>query len=265
LLARAEKFSLLHIHAAWQMVLDAQRRVILSLEPASALELLLLNLALLPRLVPVEQALPPPSSAQSLLEPDDASRGHARGLQAAEAKPPAPEKAGMPPVPDPFAPPEKFDASCQAPPPPVEIRKEATDGDCGDGTALSWESFLGFCSQRHTLPTFPDLPLPILRQVEGSVDGTRLRLTCTTRMQHQQLSRDAVLTALRALWREYGGNELALPPPAAINKSKAELKEEFSSHPLLQPLKEQFDAQIVTCTPLDASARARTGFKENNV
>lgn len=54
-LTQAPRFSAAHIHAAWQMVLDAQRRVIHSPEPAAALELLLLNLALLPRLLPLDR------------------------------------------------------------------------------------------------------------------------------------------------------------------------------------------------------------------
>jgi DNA polymerase-3 subunit gamma/tau len=209
LLARAENFSLAHIHAAWQMVLDAQRRVIHSLEPASALELLLLNLALLPRLVPVEQA-PPPAK-----EVPDAMPG----------------------------------ADAVFRPCPTQKTCERVQPD--------WKDFLEFCAQRHTQPAFLALPLPILRQVEGRFDGTTLRIACTTGSQHQQLSRDAVLAALRVLLREYGGGELALLPLAAISKSKAELKEEFSAHPLLQPLKEQFDAQLITCAPLDASARSK--------
>ncbi len=51
----ARRFSLTHIHAAWQLTLEGQRRVLTSLEPAMALELLLLNLAFLPSLVPLEQ------------------------------------------------------------------------------------------------------------------------------------------------------------------------------------------------------------------
>lgn len=47
-------FSLQHIHASWQMTLDGQRRVLTSLEPALALELLLLNIAMLPRLLSLE-------------------------------------------------------------------------------------------------------------------------------------------------------------------------------------------------------------------
>ncbi|NDV20155.1 DNA polymerase III subunit gamma/tau [Pseudodesulfovibrio sp. JC047] len=50
----AEKFEPAHIHACWQMTLDGQRKVMTSLEPALALELLLLNLTSLPELIRLE-------------------------------------------------------------------------------------------------------------------------------------------------------------------------------------------------------------------
>ncbi len=49
------RFDLSHIHACWQMTLEGQRRVMTSLEPALALELLLLNLTYLPSLVPLDR------------------------------------------------------------------------------------------------------------------------------------------------------------------------------------------------------------------
>ncbi len=51
----AGRFDLPHIHACWQMTLEGQRRVMTSLEPALALELLLLNLTYLPSLVPLDR------------------------------------------------------------------------------------------------------------------------------------------------------------------------------------------------------------------
>lgn len=50
----AGKFAPAHIHACWQMTLDGQRKVMTSLEPALALELLLLNLTSLPELINLE-------------------------------------------------------------------------------------------------------------------------------------------------------------------------------------------------------------------
>ena len=54
LLEASRDFSLTHIHACWQMTLEGQRRVLTSLEPALALELLLLNLAMLPQILSLE-------------------------------------------------------------------------------------------------------------------------------------------------------------------------------------------------------------------
>ena len=48
----APRFTPSYLHAAWQMILNAQRSVTISQEPAAALELLLVNLALLPCLLP---------------------------------------------------------------------------------------------------------------------------------------------------------------------------------------------------------------------
>ena len=269
LLARAESFSLAHIHAAWQMVLDAQRRVIHSLEPASALELLLLHLALLPRLVPVDQAPAPQGSEFSeppLSEPGLA-RQSPRNTGGPQAKVSASKVSTLSGTPQP--------SSEDTPLPAAEIPDAAPNMDAASGPCvtqqasacihLDWKDFLEFCARRHTQSAFLALPLPVLRQVEGSFDGITLRIACTTHTQHQQLSRETVLAALHALLREYGGGELALLPPSTINKSKAELREEFSSHPLLQALKEQFGAQIIACTPLDASARIKPARKENSV
>ncbi len=49
------EFELAHVHACWQLTLEGQRRVLTSLEPAMALELLLLNLTFLPKLLTMEQ------------------------------------------------------------------------------------------------------------------------------------------------------------------------------------------------------------------
>lgn len=56
-------FAPAHLHAAWQMTLEGQRSMSLSPEPGVALELLLLNLAMLPRLLPVDKAPVMPAKA----------------------------------------------------------------------------------------------------------------------------------------------------------------------------------------------------------
>ncbi len=61
----AGKFAPAHIHACWQMTLDGQRKVMTSLEPALALELLLLNLTSLPDLINIESFNGQPPSGGS--------------------------------------------------------------------------------------------------------------------------------------------------------------------------------------------------------
>ncbi len=79
----APRFTPSYLHAAWQMILSAQRSVTVSQEPASALELLLVNLALLPHLLPSslvfdqgsaeERAAPRPRNA-GVTTPADSTR-----------------------------------------------------------------------------------------------------------------------------------------------------------------------------------------------
>ncbi len=100
----APQFSAAHLHAAWQMALDAQRGIVQSPEPAAALELLLLNLALLPQLLPVGQATPGPGgqaggAGQSSVQAP--SQAAAQGSQQqAQAVPPSAQRmessAGVP-------------------------------------------------------------------------------------------------------------------------------------------------------------------------
>ena len=113
----ASRFTLTYIHAAWQMTLDSQRRILTSLEPSAGLELLLLNLAMLPRLLPLEELGAIPAAPAS------------SGLSQGSAKPAAPSSPQSDPVSGraapsvPFAPAEEKAAPVQEKPsgftPPV--------------------------------------------------------------------------------------------------------------------------------------------------
>ena len=85
----APRFSAAHLHAAWQMTLDAQRGIVQSPEPAAALELLLLNLALLPQLLPVGQATPGPAGQGGSAQGGAQLSGQGAAPQQGQAVPPA--------------------------------------------------------------------------------------------------------------------------------------------------------------------------------
>ena len=113
LLEQSAGFSLAHIHACWQMTLEGQRRVQTSLEPGLALELLLLNLAMLPRLMPLDSL----SSLARKGGPADPGR------QTGQMPPPTPP---VPPAPA-QAKPETKQAAPEAAPAAPEIRPAAPE------------------------------------------------------------------------------------------------------------------------------------------
>ncbi len=87
----AQGFSPAQIHSSWQMTVEGQRRVMSSLEPALALELLLLNLASLPDLldlkrlsagqIPSVPSPPPIPSSPPVSSPPPVSNPQGRAVQ----------------------------------------------------------------------------------------------------------------------------------------------------------------------------------------
>jgi len=114
----AGKFEPAHIHACWQMTLDGQRKVMTSLEPALALELLLLNLTSLPELISLESMTaqapagntPPPRPMQS-----GSGGGQFGGQQGGPAPTGMQGQGGMPSGGQRFSPPQQQDAPQQPP------------------------------------------------------------------------------------------------------------------------------------------------------
>ncbi|MBQ7606624.1 MAG: DNA polymerase III subunit gamma/tau [Desulfovibrionaceae bacterium] len=82
----AKNFPVAHLHAAWQLVLDSHRSVVQSTEPASSLELLLLNVTLLPRLFPIEGAPLPEAPLARGGEPVRAARSQIPQAQIPQAQ-----------------------------------------------------------------------------------------------------------------------------------------------------------------------------------
>jgi DNA polymerase-3 subunit gamma/tau len=138
----AGKFDPAHIHACWQMTLEGQRRVLTSLEPALSLELMLLNLAYLPRLLPLQNlgsCLPPAPAAPGPTGPSGPSpRPHAGRSGPSPAAPVRPQASGpaQAPRPAPSGPPpsEPDDAG-----PSSEVRPAPRAAG-----PRNWESFLRF-------------------------------------------------------------------------------------------------------------------------
>lgn len=86
----APLFSIGHLHAAWQMVLQNQRPILQSGQPGQGIELLLLNLAMLPSLAPIEKA--PIKTPATGLQEKSPTYGEEKGPRPEpDTEPPKPE------------------------------------------------------------------------------------------------------------------------------------------------------------------------------
>lgn len=106
--ALAPGFALPHLHAAWQMTMDSQRKILTSTEPALALELLLVNLACLPDLLAV-------GAGQSATRPAPATPSRAP----MPSRPVAPRSAPTGGIPTSMAAPSRSETPSR-PVPPVQ-------------------------------------------------------------------------------------------------------------------------------------------------
>jgi DNA polymerase-3 subunit gamma/tau len=159
--AVAPGFSLGHLHAAWQMTMDSQRKVLTSMEPALALELLLLNLACLPDLLAMGAGETRPGAA-----PVQAPARPAPSRPVSAPPVPARSEAKMPPRPQDPAP-----APASARPAPQPAARPAApqgiDRPSGADTVLreAKADFGGVQQQVSGSPLSPRQPRPRLSRL----------------------------------------------------------------------------------------------------
>ncbi|MBQ3059739.1 MAG: DNA polymerase III subunit gamma/tau [Desulfovibrio sp.] len=214
----AARFSPGHLHAAWQMTLDAQRGIVQSPEPAAALELLLLNLALLPQLLPLEH-LP----VQNTAGPMPARAAHD-------------ESPSGPPG--------------EKPPPAMPARRAAAVAARRD-----WKAFQEFCAGELAAGR-PAPQAHVLRGLEVSWQEGSLRLVPAAQAQFTLL--EAQRPALEAALAAYGAGgtrlELVCPKPPRTHK---ELVEEFSRNPKLQDCLDILKATVTDCGPVNRTSTSQ--------
>ena len=263
--AIAPRFALGHLHAAWQMTMDSQRKVLTSMEPALALELLLLNLASLPDLLAL-----------------GAGASKAGSDPAAAPSRPAPVRPSVPPRPAtaPAARPATVQAPVQAPgneqpqtqtasrtaqppspttaaaPAPVSTVREATanfgvKGDVPEAPAptgpRTWHGFIAFCAKRPE----GSRPLPALDKAQGQIQGRELVLTSPHSFLCDRLKMS--LGTLTELARAYFGPGFAVrveAPVEEVRKTRTELREMAMTDPVVRDAQEKFQARIVEVRPL---------------
>ena len=291
LFAVSSRFTLTYIHAAWQMTLDSQRRILTSLEPSSGLELLLLNLAMLPRLLPLEELAPLSSPGA----PASQSPASPSGIVSSGAAPSVPPASSAPPVSVPSAGRSAVEGGASAPassarpaavvpsftpsassrtsvsevpssasapepaphltetPKPVETRAPASRRPSAEWKDIPVDASLTWDTFLDACRDNRDIPLPMLRQVTGEVRGGWLVLQALSQVIGQQLQRPEKLRVLESLAASWAGRplQIAFRPPQKIVRTEAELKEEIQSHPVIKKFQDAYDARLVRCTPIN--------------
>ena len=247
----APRFSPGHLHAAWQMTLEAQRGIVQNPDPATALELLLLNMALLPQLLPLENLVPGTRPAQQppTTPPADTPRRCAASAETPAApRPPAAPQATAQPAPTPHP----RHAPSEAPAQPAGGEDSVNDDETPppappSAASRDWDAFCAFCAK--TQEQGRDAPSPrMLRQLSARWEGTRLFLTPNGETLLHQVERQRSL--LEKALAAYGAGdtqiELATPRPV---RTEAELIEECSQRPELQECLSIFDGRVDHCRP----------------
>ena len=276
----AGRFEPAHIHACWQMTLDGQRKVMTSLEPALALELLLLNLTSLPDLINLESMTP--RSPGSMPKPPMAGQGGAMqsgpgstpgGMPRSGQQFSSPQTASQPPRQDMSRPAPRQSVQppqAQRPESPVQTRSEPEPEPDpvmpSDALPMSeppaqprveasipgprtWEGFLAFVEERNGRS---GVKVAMLHLAEGNQKDEELVVTCKSRTLCSQLTEKQTLTALDSLTKEFFGPTVEVRVETgdiAVPKTDRQLMEEAENHPGVNKIMDAFSAQLVSVSP----------------
>ena len=113
--------------------------------------------------------------------------------------------------------------------------------------SLRWTDFLAFCEGR------TEVPVPMLRQFEGSVRGDNLVLRARSQVMFNQMQRPPLSKGLEKLAAEWAGRVLSpvFLPPSQEHKTEAEWRTEMLEHPVVRTLQTLYDATLLRCSPVD--------------
>ncbi len=274
-LEMAPSFSLTHLHAAWHMTLEAQRKVIHSPEPAAALELLLLNLALMPRLLPMEKADVSGIETQRNTEaPNNAQQIFSTSSAATESAPKtekqAPKEAEPIARPEPKilaeepkteqettqeaaiikeAPQEKTLLATEVQAAEVQAKdvQEPVQESAKAMGPLNWQGIYDFmATQKKGI-----VPSQFLRQATGVLEENTLKLHCTNMAVYDKLN--SLHDIIENIASDYCGFAITLELTKSTIEHKPEstLKAEFSEREDMQPCLKILDATVTRVRPFN--------------
>jgi len=218
-------FPLSYIHAAWQLTLEGQKRVMTSVDPSLSLELLLLNIAFLPDLMPIDD----------FEEIDQSGFGHQNS-----------EQGGA----------EKWTTGSDK----SSIEKGAKEEKLAQslnstGCAKTWDGFIKSLKNEKN-----ESYLPNLHCVKSVFRQERLELYCPNFLS-ERLQENRRYETLKEKLQEYFDNidEVVIYTNEQDDQSSyQDWKERVLNKPLVQDVMQEFQAKIVDIKPRESSG----GLKE---
>ncbi|MCA1743904.1 MAG: DNA polymerase III subunit gamma/tau, partial [Desulfovibrionales bacterium] len=206
----------LRIHAAWQMVIEEQKSILKSNEPALAMELLFFNLAYLPELLPIAQYNPPREETGNSTAANPADPGEKK----------SPENIGKP-----------LDISELIP--GYEPEKEES---CKDFSKKDWPGFINYCRSKEG---GGDSLARMLDSCESIIEQGSLKLVCNQEFIYDSLKRNGRERFIAGLIGEFFGSEMALNIINNGQKKDSSFREKALDHPVVKRLVDEFDSRII--------------------
>ena len=282
----AGKFEPAHIHACWQMTLDGQRKVMTSLEPALALELLLLNLTSLPELIrlesvststPASSAPPRPSGGPGGMQggpnsgyrqgaggtpsggqrfaPPQASQPVQRSVQQVsqqvqqprqQAGHSRPQQVPSTPAGEQSSPTASKEADSGRTALNAQTPGEPSVSATSPSGPRTWDGFLAFVQERNGQA---GVKVSMLHLTKGAIMDNELVVTCRSKTMCTQLLEKNTYNALESLAKEFfnPGVEVRVETGnIVVPKSDKQLMEEAENHPGVNRIIDSFGAQIIS-------------------
>lgn len=231
----APAFTPARLHAAWQMTLESQRAIALSPEPGAALELLLLNLALLPELLPTSVFIDKTVAAKhSTTQVEEKKK-----LTDLPGKSDSPIEGG-----------QGLSESCQPWQPDAEQVNETEAGkqnraetEKGPKQTIQeefWNRFCAYCQEKN--PEEADLPKDLLRGLSASWQDGNLCIRSANSIIAEKLEKKKL--ALEKAIRQFCGTDaqtIVYPPPPLTLMDLGE------QQPEVKLCKDIFGATLTDC------------------
>lgn len=241
----ADKFDAAHIHACWQMTLEGQRRVLTSLEPALSLELMLLNLAYLPRLLPLQNVTAASAAPASGMPP---SSGPTRRPAAPRPTPSAAPRPAAPPVRPTSAPRVAPAPAEETAPRPASAAPAPMTPPAGPRT---WDGFLRYYGGQK------DVEIPGLKLAHGTFsqqpEPGEVVIACGNAFHLGQLTQSDKMRQLTSLAAAYFGEGVTVRVETADKQdrmSPSDLKDYIDGRPEVRQAVTDLGAEIIERKPL---------------